>query len=296
MMSRDTQDYSPQNLAAAAKQILAYFGNHLVSLGGSYVEIDAAGRDVGEEKFFAYSGFVMSVRGVWCLVTAGHCIENLEQPLRAKRILLTSCVLADYFGSAPRVAEPMPFDYEGAHALAIHDSAAGLDFALVPLRDFYRMSLEANGIRAISEENWVAQDPAACDFFALLGLPECLVPDPRGLVPHGDRVAGVVNPTLVWVHPVTLPPEDIPTATFPWFIGRVGSAAELSSIVGMSGGPIFGFKKGMDGLLRYWIVAVQSWWRPATRITFGCPVRTFAALVEKELQRHADAVTGAEGC
>jgi hypothetical protein len=283
-----TEQSALQDLEDAKKQILAYFGNHLVSLAGSYVEIDAAGRDVGEKKFFAYSGFIMSVRGVWCLVTAGHCIENLEQPLRAKQIRLTNCLLADYFGDAPRVREPMPFDYEGAHALAVHDPAAGLDFALVPLREFYRMSLEANGIRAISEENWVAQEPDACDFFAILGLPECLVPDPGALVPHGDRVAGHVNPTLVWVSPVTLPPEELPAATFPWFIGRVGAAAALPSIVGMSGGPIFGFKKGEDGLLRYWIVAVQSRWRPDTRITFGCPVRTFASLVEQELECHED--------
>jgi hypothetical protein len=63
----------------------------------------------------------------------------------------------------------------------------------------------------------------------------------------------------------------------------------LPSIVGMSGGPIFGFKKGEDGLLRYWIVAVQSRWRESARIIFGCPVRTFATLVEQELQRHEDA-------
>jgi hypothetical protein len=165
----------------------------------------------------------------------------------------------------------MPFDYEGAYG--VHDPAAGLDFALVPLREFYRKSLEANSIRAISEENWVNQDLAACDFFALLGLPECLVSDPSALVPHGDGVAGVVNPTLVWVYPTTLPPSDVPAATFPCFIGRVGSAAEVPSIVGMSGGPIFGFKKGPDGLLRYWIVAVQSHWRPATRITFAASTR-----------------------
>jgi hypothetical protein len=281
-----TEQSPPQELEAAKRQILAYFGNHLVSLAGSYVEIDVAGRDVGQEKFFAYSGFIMSVRGVWCLVTAGHCLENLDQPLRAKRIRLTNCVLADYFGDAPRVREPMPFDYDGAQALAVHDLAAGLDFGLLPLRPFYRMSLEANGIRAISEENWVAQEPDACDFFAILGLPECLVSDPSALVPHGDRVAGVVSPTLVWVNPVRLPPDEIPPATFPWFIGRVGCATALPSIVGMSGGPIFGFKKGEDGMLRYWIVAVQSRWRESARITFGCPVRTFATLVEQELKRY----------
>jgi hypothetical protein len=280
-----TGDAAPQDLAATTQQVLAYFGNHLVSLGGSYVALDGAGRAVGRQQFFAYSGFILSVRGVWCLVTAGHCIENLENPLRDRKIRLLHCCLADYFGTAPRVKEPIPFDYENAGRIFIHEPQAGLDFALVTLRPFYQMSLEANGIRAICEENWIHQDHSACDFFALLGLPECLVDDPKKLVPHGDRVAGVVSPTMVWVDPVNLPPEEIPPATFPWFIGRVRSAGALPSIVGMSGGPIFGFSKGADSQLRYWIVAVQSRWRPDRRITFGCPVRTFATLVEQELQR-----------
>jgi hypothetical protein len=275
----------PANLAAAAEKVLAFFGDHFVSLAGSYIDLDSAGREVGEEKFFAYSGFVMSVRGVWCLVTAAHCIEHLEKPLRAGRIRLMDCVLADYFGSKPCVLEPTPFDYEGTLCLRVHNESAGLDFALIPLRPLYQMGLKANGIRALSEENWINQDPASCDFFAILGLPECLVSDPTKLDTSGDRRVGTVNPTMVWVDPVTLPPDEVPPATFPWVIGKVKSADALPSIVGMSGGPIFGFKKTDSGQLLYWIVAVESWWRPASRTTFGCPVRVFASLVEQELQR-----------
>lgn len=145
--------------------LIAYFGDYLVSLGGSYVELNADGTAASEEKFFAYSGFVMSFRGVWCLVTAGHCIQQLEDALRHKKIRLTNCLLADYFGTAPRVAEPAPFDFEGAPHFFIHDSVAGLDFGLIMLRPFFRMGLEANGIKAISEINWISQDPSSCDFF-----------------------------------------------------------------------------------------------------------------------------------
>jgi hypothetical protein len=280
-----TEKPPTQDLDAVKRQVLAHFGNHFVSLAYCCVPIDREGRDVGEESFVACSGFIMSLRGTWCLVTAGHCIENIEKPLRAKKIRLTQCRLADYFGTAPRVAEPIPFDYEAAHPLFICDVSAGLDFAMVPLRDIYRRNLEANGIRAISEENWVNQ-PTTYDFFSILGLPECLVHEPRKLVPYGDRFAGVVSPTMAWVHSVSLPPEEMLPATFPWFIGQVGSATELPSIVGMSGGPIFGFRKSENGELQYWTVAVQSMWREKSRIIFGCPVRTFATLVEQLLQRH----------
>jgi uncharacterized protein (DUF433 family) len=270
---------------AGPVDMLRFFCDHLVVLGGSYVPLDAQGHDAEAEKFFAFSGFILSVRGVWCLVTAGHAVQELEDNLRARRIRLANCCLADYFGSKPRVAEPMPFDYADCGKIFIDDEKEGLDFALLTIRSFYQMSLEANGIRAISEANWIAQDLSACELFALLGLPNCLVDKPWQLVPHGDRFAGVINPALVTVEAITLPPDEMPVSRYPWFVGRVGAATGLPDILGMSGGPIFGFAKRPDGLWEYWIVAVQSRWRPSSRVIFACPVRTFAHLVEQELQR-----------
>lgn len=104
--------------------------------------------------------------------------------------------------------------------------------------------------------------------------------NPSDLVRQGDRFVGTVNPTMVWVDSVTLPPDELPLSTFPWFVGQVKPSAVLPSIVGMSGGPIFGFKKNAAGQMEYWIVAVQSWWRRNQRITFGCPVKVFASIVE----------------
>jgi hypothetical protein len=150
------------------------------------------------------------------------------------------------------------------------------------------MNLEANGIRAIEKDNWLQQDISRCELFALVGLPKCQVNNAGKLVPYGDRVAGAVNPTLVPVFPVKLHPEDIPPATFPWFIAEVGAAAGLPDIDGMSGGPVFGFFRDANGDWRYWIVAVQSRWRPDRRIIFACPVPTFAGLVERQLLQYEE--------
>lgn len=271
---------------AGQLDMLRFFCDHLVVLGGSYVPLDTQGHDAGAEKFFAFSGFILSVRGVWCLVTAGHAVQELEDNLLSRRIRLANCCLVDYLGSRPRVAEPMPFDYADCGKIFIDDEKEELDFALLTILPFYQMSLEANGIRAISEVNWAAQDVSACELFALLGLPNCLVDKPWELVPHGDRFAGVINPVLVTVEAITLPIDEMPVSRYPWFVGRVGAATGLPDIVGMSGGPIFGFAKRADGLWEYWIIAVQSRWRPSSRVIFACPVRTLAHLVEQELQRH----------
>ncbi|MCX5896195.1 MAG: hypothetical protein NTZ51_10250 [Proteobacteria bacterium] len=51
----------------------------------------------------------------------------------------------------------------------------------------------------------------------------------------------------------------------------------LSSIVGMSGGPIFGFKYGPP--MAYWIVAIQSSWLRSQGIVFGCPLPVLAGML-----------------
>jgi hypothetical protein len=52
----------------------------------------------------------------------------------------------------------------------------------------------------------------------------------------------------------------------------------LNSLVGMSGGPIYGFSDEQKG--RYWIPAIQSGWIKSRRITFACPVPMLARLAE----------------
>ena len=61
----------------------------------------------------------------------------------------------------------------------------------------------------------------------------------------------------------------------------------LNSIVGMSGGPIFGFRRYPNGEQRYWVVALQSWWDPETRTIYGCPVPIFARLVAEAFANDA---------
>jgi hypothetical protein len=46
----------PPHLRERAQEMLACFCNHLVAMGGSYVELDAAGKEVGEPVFFSFSG------------------------------------------------------------------------------------------------------------------------------------------------------------------------------------------------------------------------------------------------
>jgi hypothetical protein len=51
---------------------------HFVGLSGKYIYLDGSEMQKGEDKNFCYSAFVIEIRGVWCLVTAGHVIEKIR--------------------------------------------------------------------------------------------------------------------------------------------------------------------------------------------------------------------------
>jgi hypothetical protein len=49
---------------------------------------------------------------------------------------------------------------------------------------------------------------------------------------------------------------------------------------GLSGGPIFSFRK-IDGIWHYWVIGLQSSWYPAARTLAACPFASFAVELEK---------------
>ena len=51
----------------------------------------------------------------------------------------------------------------------------------------------------------------------------------------------------------------------------VALGAGVTSIKGMSGGPVFALQHVANGKLRYWLVGVQSSWLPDKRIVAVCP-------------------------
>src|SRR5438876_9761727 len=90
------------------ERFLRLLGRHVVSLSGTMVRLDENGKETGNPHFFACSGFVVSLREVWLLVTAGHILKRLEVGLRNKEIALKTCGLADYFGSEAKVFYSTP--------------------------------------------------------------------------------------------------------------------------------------------------------------------------------------------
>ena len=86
-----------------------------------------------------------------------------------------------------------------------------------------------------------------------------------------------VSPTVLFVTEIHDIPDGVAPTKCPRFIGKLDERISID-IKGMSGGPIFGFKKDCDN--RYWVVAIQSSWIADRKLTFACPVPVFAQIVQ----------------
>jgi hypothetical protein len=259
------------------EKLLEFFCRHLVALCVTYRKVR---RGVPAEKtgFAAYPGIVLSVRGVCSFLTAGHALKDLSDHLEKGEITLESAVLADTFGPGTISETPIPFDLKNEPMFFIDDEKDGLDFSLVALRPYYVALLEKHGIVAVFEENWINQGKVQFDAYAMLGLPEEFITSEESSSTDGSLVGGVA-PTMIWITAANVSPEDIRSTTYPRFIGQLHEGLPLTSIVGMSGGPIFGFRFGPP--MMYWVVAIQSSWLKDKGVVFGCPLPVLGGLLAK---------------
>lgn len=259
------------------KEVLEFFCRHLVALCVTYQQLDENSTPVGENQFDACPGIIICIRGICYFLTAGHTLQDWDNNLRYKKIIVHSAVLSDTFGPEATTHQPIPFDFRSEPKFFIYNKEEGLDFGLIFLRSYYVQLLVKNGIKAIFEENWIHQHRVKLHGYAMLGLPEEFVDSIHKGAGADSQFLGVVSPTLIGLKKLEEPPKDIRITKNLRFIGKLPPNLSLKSIVGMSGGPIFGFNYGPP--MRYWIVAIQSTWLKSRGITFGCPVPVLAELI-----------------
>jgi hypothetical protein len=259
---------------------LAFMSRHLVALVVQYESFDTKG-DSFHHGLIVYSGFVLSLRDQWFWVTAGHCLENpderdgLDDLIAAGKIKVHSAGFADYFGLDATHRHIVPYTYEPGCALRVFRKDLGLDFALIKLPDLIRANFQRNEIIAVSRENWIRQSEANFSLHKILGFPSHLVQS--SLTSSGELVGGY-QPVMFNVDRLSPSDvEDVPASI--WFVGRIPPEVTIKDIKGMSGGPIYGFRKAETGQWFYHVVALQSWWRDKSRTVFGCSVPVFAEAV-----------------
>jgi len=263
---------SAENMTAAEnteRELLRFFGRHLVALHVEYVQSNAE-KGSNSRKSAVFSGTLMYFRDVLCLLTAGHVLENIERAL-ASDVAVESMQLLDMFGENITCSLPIPFFLDPSKCLKFHNDEDGLDFGVIILGTYYERLLAANNVVAIEEKNWEHQHELKFDGYAILGLPE------EGN--HSSETALSLMPTLLFLDPTAVEVEDKRITKSPRFVGKVRSLGSLSSLVGMSGGPIIGFS--LKPPERFWLVAIQSSWNKQDGLVYGTKIPMLAKLLEE---------------
>lgn len=92
-----------------------------------------------------------------------------------------------------------------------------------------------------------------------------------------------VSPNLLVLDSISETPTGIPKDIKGRFHAKISSELPFESIVGMSGGPIFGIN--FVDPMRYWIVAILSSWIEGKKEVFGCPIQTIGNMIKEEMRK-----------
>ena len=273
--------------------LLDRFCHHIVGLSWVDVSPRAAGEGRAahaETKSFCVSAFVISVRDIWYLVTAGHILHDLDRRCQAGHRIVQARLI-DGLGSTEHFP-PIVFALADVDKGYI-DDGDGLDYAIIPLQRLYIEQLQIAATEPLDESAWT-DIPVLADAYFVMGFPTQVA---TTSITHGDKVSrvdvGLATPLLP-IDPVAHTPEELKRgaerfyAKVPMTTGYVdGREVTLRDIDGMSGGPVFAVKD-LGERLRYWIIAVQSGWLSRSRILASCPIEPLVRKMADCLDACAD--------
>ena len=277
-MQPDHQEWTDEDL----QQILKYFGRHLVGIALAYRCRSENGDFERETHYACLTAFVISVGQHWYLVTAGHNIEDWRPRMRQDRpIQIVAASLADYFGVDAIRTKPLQFNLFAQPMVHEWHQCADIDYAIIHINATLRASLAGNGILPLHiNESRTNYD----DFygFGMVGFPGEFC-RPEDHEDHSELVAEV-KPVLI---PIRHIPRSSPPNQNPVFEADVITMDDQTSMDGMSGGPIFGYRMGGDDYTQYEVVAIQSQWNGEKRI-LACPITLVMAKVRAVLRASSE--------
>jgi hypothetical protein len=277
--------------------VLKEVRKHLGLLAIEFVRLDSNGKHIGAAEMQSYSGFFVALDDEVFFVTAGHVLQRdgtdgrlgLVQARDAKAIRINRAFIGDYFsphaetyssGSGELI--PLPTIVELSHllekAVYFNDKATGLDFAFMPLREFYVRGITANGTVPITEAWW--QENVRATKFVLAGFPD------EEKTPSATDTSAEATVCLCFaVMERCELPDHLSRPSLPYFAAKLPDSDPISP-VGFSGSPIFGVVEE-PGKASYTLVAIDHKWHPAERIIVGC----FMTDVVSEFRRRRAAQT-----
>ncbi|HYD79855.1 MAG TPA: hypothetical protein VEC06_08600 [Paucimonas sp.] len=253
-------------MSELTKHLYEAVGRHFVSL--SCVQWIP---DERREQICLFSGFLADISGIWFYITAGHNLKAIAKGLDAGYTFNTWRL--DDSTAGHKFDQGIPIDFNLDHWLVIENEDEGLDYAALPLHILYARQLEVGGATPIAHIAW-GDHVMDHDHWALVGVPyETVTYSDQNFI-RARNVFAPLKPAGE--------PEAAGTKAQNQFYAKLQDDPKgvVANIGGMSGGPIFAFKK-VESEWRYSVIGVQSGWYKESRTIAACPFSTFAL----ELQR-----------
>lgn len=253
------------------ERFVSFFFQHIVPMYFYFEKEDK------KHQFFLTS-FVFSVCEYWFLITAGHCFKQIREELIDKGWIISSCSLLDFLGINARFKEPIPFPFDINKALyfpEINDDDYSFDYGIYPLSSYFKKVLLSNNVKPLDEEVWKKQ-PNHIDKSALLGLPSELQKFDQGIE---------IGSSFIFADIVKEKPDGFKNISMPQIYAKIQMGNGIRSIEGMSGGPLFGFRKYDNGEMRYWLLGLQSRWLRESHFIAVCPTKYIGLLLESYISK-----------
>lgn len=268
-MNSSTAQNGNQASAEIVERIIRYFHRHFVPI------VMRLQRD-DDVQTIVISAFVISIRDKWFLITAGHCIEDVEVAI-SKGYRVGNTYLVDHMGEGAKYKNGVPFDWAAANPVQPFPNSDN-DYGVLEVADYYRHTLEANAVQPITEEAW-DYAPSDKDEYFMVGSPSELNR------PNSSQVE--FTTVLIPFRKLASAPPELASNNPNRFYGQLELNGQLESIVGMSGGPIFRWRVTDDGHVKYWLHAIQSTWHPGTEAIAAVVLRPFAGLIGDWLMKNS---------
>jgi hypothetical protein len=209
----------------------------------------------GMGEYHSISAFVVSVKDVWFLITAGHIIKDIETVRREGRVL-SDFRIDDTWGIDAK-HEPQLFHFDSAQKYIYFDDKQGADYGAIRLDENMKARLQANGIEPFDERLWKGKLPDTYDNYILLGIPSMFAKH----TPKIERLEVTNSLAMVSLIKTLNPPEYMikPIERFYGVKMNVVNAAgePLTNFDGMSGSPVIAFRNRAEGL-EYCLLGIQS--------------------------------------
>lgn len=269
------------------EKFLAPLQRHLINLMCLDSGPEAKKRNAGKNAVYNFSAFVVEIKERWFAISAGHIFRDLKEAISFGSVISDWQIDDSIVSAKPQQAYPIPIDID-KDVLWIYDESSGIDYAGIELGPLTIAALYNEGIRAIPEGNWIAEDFAEYPLWILVGTPNQFAK-----LEAGKPI--VKNHVAVQVDRVKDVPIDLIDSKYRRLYAKIDFNSVMDqehgfNIGGMSGGPVFGLPPDTSNCqYQYRLIGVQSAWNAKDHVAI-CAAYPFLKTIAQQLDAKEDAV------